>query len=112
MLWPKNLKAPLYVRPNERVRYLGKNYIVKRDMNGAIVRLIGRMTRKLPSMQDAILATQNQKLVCQWGGYYSAYVAIDSEEQPLMVEFLWAEDKKRGIEPPKSLETAAPTDEG
>lgn len=112
MEWPKSVKSPMYIRPTERVRYLGKNYIVKRDQNSAIVKLIGRMTRKLPSMPEAILATKNQKMVCQWGAYYSVYVYIDAEEQPMMLEFLWAEDKKRGIDPPKNFETGVQHDEG
>lgn len=98
--WPKNLKAPLYVRPPSRVRYMGKNYIVKRDVSGAIYSVIGRMTRKLPSLAEAIAAAQNQKLVCTWGAYYSVYVAVDAEEQPMILEYLWAEEKKRGINPP------------
>ena len=100
MQWPKHLPRPLYVRASSRVRYMGKNYIVKRDISGAIYHLIGRMTRKLPSVGEAIAATEAQKLVCQWGAYYSVYVPIDAEEQPLILEYLWAEEKKRGIEPP------------
>jgi len=98
--WPKNLKAPLYVRPTSRVRYMGKNYIVKRDVSGAIFHIIGRMTRKLPSIDEAIAAAMNQKLVCQWGAYYSVYVAVDAEEQPMILDYLWTEERKRGIKPP------------
>jgi hypothetical protein len=98
--WPKHLKQPLYIRPTSRVRYMGKYYIVKRDVNSAIYGIVGRMTRKLPSKKEAIVAATNQKLICQWGAYYSVYVLVDAEEQPLILEFLWAEDKKRGIEPP------------
>jgi hypothetical protein len=76
MKWPKKLKQPMYVRTASRVRYMGKNYIVQRDISGAIYRLVGRMTRKLPSMEEAIAATENQKMVCQWGGYYSVYVQM------------------------------------
>jgi len=102
----------MYVRAASRVRYLGKNYIVKRDISGAIYHLVGRMTRKLPSMEEAIAATENQKLVCQWGGYYSVYVAIDQEEAPLILEYLWMEDKKRGIEPPDTSSGPILSDEG
>jgi hypothetical protein len=100
MSWPRNLKKPLYVRPASRVRYMGKNYIVKRDISGAIYSIIGRMTRKLPSEAEAIVAAQNQKLICTWGAYYSVYVAVDREEQPLILDYLWEEEKKRGIQPP------------
>ena len=102
MKWPRNLSQPMYVRASSKVRYMGKNYIVKRDISGAIYKLVGRMTRKLPSMDAAIAATESQKLVCQWGAYYSIYVAIDQEEAPLILEYLWAEDKKRGIDPPNA----------
>ena len=98
--WPHHLKQPLYVRPSSRVRYMGKNYIVKRDVSGAIYSLVGRMTRKLPSLAQAIAAAENQKLICTWGAYYSIYVAVDRDEQPLILEYLWEEEKKRGINPP------------
>jgi hypothetical protein len=111
MDWPKKLPQPLYVRPSSKVRYLGKNYIVKRDISGAIYRLIGRMTRKLPSLEEAIAATEAQKKVCQWGGYYSVYVAIDQEEAPLILEYLWEEDRKRGIQPPESATNPNLSDE-
>lgn len=91
---------------------MGKNYIVLRDINGSIYKLVGRMTRKLPSMEEAIAATENQKLVCQWGGYYSVYVQIDQEEAPLILEYLWNEDKKRGIAPPNMDEGPILSDEG
>lgn len=110
--WPKNLKQPLYVRPSARVRYMGKNYIVKRDISGAIYSIIGRMTRKLPSLAEAISAATSQKLICTWGAYYSVYVAVDKEEQPLMLEYLWAEDVKRGIKPPDMSGGIVLSDEG
>ena len=111
MQWPNNLNRPLYIRPASRVRYLGKDYIVKRDIKGAIYQLIGRMTRKLPSMKDAMDATRNQKLVCQWGGYYSVYVRVDDEEKPMILNYLWTEEKKRGIQPP-DLKQIMLADEG
>lgn len=112
MQWPRNLDPPLYVRANSRVRYFGKDYIVKRDVKGAIYELVGRMTRRLPSLKDAIDATRNQKLVCQWGGYYAVYVRVDAEEQPLILQYLWEHEKKRGIQPPKPGETILLSDEG
>jgi hypothetical protein len=112
MNWPTNLDRPLYVRPWSRVRYGGKDYIVKRDIKGAIYHLVGRMTRKLPSMKDAIDATINQKLVCQWGGYYSVYIRVDAEEAPLILEYLWAMERKRGIIPPSAEERVMLSDEG
>ncbi|MCL4304878.1 hypothetical protein KJZ99_03115 [bacterium] len=110
--WPKNLKQPLYVRPSSRVRYMGKNYIVKRDVTGAIYTIVGRMTRKLPSLKEAIVAATNQKLICQWGAYYSIYVQVDVEEQPLMLEYLWTEERKRGIQPPDVTQKIVLSDEG
>jgi hypothetical protein len=109
--WPKNLKQPMYVRPTSRVRYLGKNYIVRRDVSGAIYGIVGRMTRKLPSINDAIVAATNQKMICQWGAYYSVYVSVDIEEQPMILEFLWAEDLKRGIKPPNTSQGIVLSDE-
>ncbi|RPH96093.1 hypothetical protein EHM69_02235 [candidate division KSB1 bacterium] len=111
MQWPRNAAAPLYVRPSSRVRYYGKDYIVKRDVKGAIYALIGRMTRKLPSMKEAIDATRNQKLVCQWGGYYAVYVRVDAEQAPMILEYLWEFEKKRGVLPPKPNEQIMLSDE-
>ena len=112
MKWPKKLNQPIYVRASSRVRYMGKNYIVLRDVSGAIYKLVGRMTRKLPSIGEAIAATEAQKLVCQWGAYYSVYVQIDQEEAPLILEYLWAEDMKRGIAPPDLGQGPVLSDEG
>ena len=112
MKWPTNINSPLYVRPASRVRYAGKDYIVKRDIKGAIYQLLGRMTRKLPSMKDAIDATVNQKLVCQWGGYFATYVRVDAEEVPLILTYLWEMERKRGIIPPNLEDRIALSDEG
>ena len=112
MKWPTNVVPPLYVRPASRVRFTGKDYIVKRDIKGAIYQLVGRMTRKLPSMKDAIAATVNQKLVCQWGGYYATYIRVDAEEAPLILNYLWEMERKRGIVPPNPDDRIALADEG
>lgn len=111
MIWPNNLPRPLYVRTSSRVRYMGKDYIVRRDVSGAICYLVGRMTRKLPSMKDAMNATINQKLVCQWGGIYAAYVRVEDEEKPMILNYLWEHEKKRGIKPP-DLKNVQLSDEG
>jgi hypothetical protein len=91
---------------------MGKDYIVKRDVTGAIFELIGRMTRKLPTMKDAMDATRNQKLVCQWGGYYAVYTRVDDEEKPMIMAFLWEFEKKRGLIPPKPGTEIRLSDEG
>jgi hypothetical protein len=111
MQWPPNLDRPLYVRPASRVRYGGKDYIVRRDVKGAIFELVGRMTRKLPTVKDAIDATRNQKPVCQWGGYYATYIRVDPEEAPLILAWLWEYERKRGVEPPKPGEAIRLSDE-
>jgi hypothetical protein len=112
MQWPRNVKPAMYVRPASRVRYNGKDYIVRRDVTGAIFELVGRMTRKLPSIKEAIDASRNQKLVCQWGGYYAIYVRVDDEEKPLIMSFLWEYEKKRGLKPPNLTEDIRLSDEG
>ena len=112
MQWPQNVDRPLYVRANSRVRFAGKDYIVRRDIKGAIFAQVGRMNRKLPSMKDAIDATINQKLVCQWGGYYATYVRIDDEEKPLILNYLWEIERKRGIIPPENTDNVSLSDEG
>jgi hypothetical protein len=112
MQWPKNVKLPLYVRPWSRVRYMGKDYIVQRDVQGRIVHLVGRMTRKLPSIKDAIDSARNQKLICQWGGYYSVYVRVDAEQAPMILQYLWDFERKRGVEPPKDGDQIMLSDEG
>ena len=91
---------------------MGKDYIVQRDVKGAIIRLVGRMTRKLPSMDSAVIAAKNKKLICQWGGYYSVWIRVDPEEAPMILEYLWKEEIKRGIEPPSIDEDANLADEG
>ena len=111
MQWPRQLDPPLYVRASSRVRYSGKDYIVRRDVKGAIYELVGRMTRKLPSINEAIAAARAQKLVCQWGGYYSVYVRVDAEEAPMILQYLWAFERRRGIEPPKPDEAIRLSDE-
>lgn len=111
MEWPTNVKRPLYVRTSSRVRYMGKDYIVQRDVKGAVCQLIGRMTRKLPSQKDAIVATINQKLVCQWGGIFSIYVRVDDEEKPMIMGYIWEQEKKRGVQPP-DLKNIQLSDEG
>ena len=110
--WPLNVDRPLYVRPSSRVRFAGKDYIVKRDVKGVIYQLVGRMTRKLPTIKDAITATINQKLVCQWGGYYATYVRVDDEEKPLILEYLWEMERKRGLIPPDPKDRIMLSDEG
>lgn len=112
MQWPRNVDPPLYVRASSRVRYAGKDYIVRRDIQGAIYSLVGRMTRKLPSLKEAIDAARNQKLVCQWGGYYSVYVRVDAEEAPMIIKYLWEIEKKRGIQPPDLNQGIRLSDEG
>ena len=112
MGWPTNIKPPLYIRTSSRVRYMGKDYIVKRDVRGAIYGLVGRMSRKLPSMEEAVVAAKNKKLICQWGGYYAIFTRIDPEEQPMILQYLWAEERKRGIEPPKIDDSVSLSDEG
>ena len=112
MQWPRNLDPPLYVRPASRVRYAGKDYIVRRDVTGAIFELIGRMTRKLPDIKAAIAAARNQKKIAQWGGYYSIYVRVDDEEKPLILDFLWEFERRRGVIPPKPDEGIRLSDEG
>jgi hypothetical protein len=91
---------------------MGKDYIVRRDVTGAIYELVGRMTRKLPTVKDAITATINQKLVCQWGGYYAVYVRVDDEEKPMIMAWLWEFEKKRGLIPPKAGTDIRLSDEG
>ncbi len=112
MQWPHNVDPPLYVRPSSRVRYNGKDYIVRRDVTGAIYELVGRMTRKLPDIKAAIDAARNQKLVAQWGGYYAIYVRVDDEEKPLIMNYLWEFEKRRGVQPPKAGNDIRLSDEG
>ncbi len=98
--WPKGVPAPLFVRPANKVRFGGKEYLVKRDIHGAIFKIVGRVQRKIHTTKDAAQAAINKKPVAQWGSQYLIYVRVDAEDQPLILESLWAEDEKRGVPKP------------
>ncbi len=95
--WPKGVPAPLFVRPANKVRFGGKDYLVRRDVQGAIYQIVGRVQRKLPTLRDAVTAVMNKKPVAQWGSQYMLYVHVDAEDQPLILETFWQMDEKRGV---------------
>jgi len=98
--WPKGIRAPLLIRPANKVRFGGKDFLVRRDVHGAIYHIIGRVQRKLPTLRDAVMAVTNKKPIAQWGNQYLLYVHVDAEDQPLILETLWQMDEKRGIRRP------------
>jgi hypothetical protein len=99
-VWPKGVPAPLFIRPANKVRFGGKEYLVRRDVHGAIYKIIGRVQRKLHTMRDAVQTVINKKPVAQWGSQYLMYIRVDAEDQPLILEALWEADEKRGIPRP------------
>ena len=98
--WPKGVPAPLLIRPASKVRFGGKEYLVARDVHGAIYKIIGRVQRKLHTLRDAVQAVINKKPVAQWGSQYIMFVRVDAEDQPLILEDLWTADEKRGVPRP------------
>lgn len=101
---PRDCPQPLFVRPNDYVSLFGTDYIVKRNEFGQMVKVLGRVQRKLPSEKDVIWALRSHRPVGYWGNKYFMYERIDQEIiQPIM-EAIWEADKKRGVDPPDQSE--------
>ncbi len=97
---PRNCPQPIFVRPNDYITMQGSDYIIKRNEFGQMIKLLGRIQRKLPSEKDVIWALRSHKPVGYWGNKYFIYERIDHEIiQPIM-EAIWEADKRRGVDKP------------
>ncbi|MDP8228784.1 MAG: hypothetical protein P9M15_04965 [Candidatus Electryoneaceae bacterium] len=97
---PKNLPRPMFIRPNDYVTVLGADYIIKRNEFAQMIKVIGRVSRKLPSLKDVTWALQAGRQVAYWGNKYFMWERIDKEVLPEIEEMIWEADKRRGVEPP------------
>ena len=100
MKLPKDLPRPMFVRPNDYVNLAGAEYIVKRNEFGQMVKVLGRVTRKLPSEKDVIWAIRAHRPVAYWGNKYFMYERIDEEVMPAIMDAIWEADKRRGVDKP------------
>ncbi len=101
---PRDLPQPYFVRPNDYVTVLGADYIIKRNEFAQMVKIIGRVSRKLPSEKDVIWALKARRPVAYWGNKYFLYELIDQENADLIMEAIWEADRRRGIPKPDRSE--------
>lgn len=97
---PKNLPQPVFIRPNDYLSLYGTDYIVKRNEFGQMVKVIGRVSRKLPSEKDVLWALNARRHVAYWGNKYFMWERIDEETIDQVMEEIWEFDKRRGITKP------------
>jgi len=97
---PKNLPKPMFVRPNDFVTLGGAEYIIKRNEFGQMIKVIARVSRRLPAEKDVIWALRCHKKVGFWGMKYFMYERIDSEVMDDIKEQIWEADKRRGVAKP------------
>ena len=83
---------------------MGADYIIKRNEFAQMVKVIGRVSRKLPSEKDVIWALQAGRPVAYWGNKYFMWERIDSEVIGEIEETIWEADRRRGIAPPDKKE--------
>lgn len=100
MKLPKNVPAPMFIRPNDYVTIAGSDYIIKRNEFQQMVKVVGRVSRKLPSEKDIVWALKEYRPVAYWGNKYFLYERIDPDQLPEINAMIWEADKRRGIEPP------------
>ncbi len=100
MALPKNLPTPTFIRPNDLVSLNGQEYIIKRNEFAQMVKVIGRVSRRLPSEKDVIWALTSRRAVAYWGNKYFMWERIDSEIVDDLKETIWAADVRKGIAKP------------
>lgn len=101
---PKGLPQPLFVRPTDYVSLPGADYIVKRNEFGQVIKLVGRIVRKLSTEKDILQALKDHRLVGYWGNKYFTYERVDDEIVDNILEVIWEFDKRRGVPPPDKSE--------
>lgn len=105
---PRTLPQPIFIRPNDYVTLGGAEYIIKRNEFGQMVKVIGRVQRKLPSEKDVIWALRSFRPVAYWGNKYFMYERIDQEVIGDIMEDIWQADKRRGVDRPDKTELEDP----
>lgn len=98
---PRDLPRPMFIRPNDYVTVGGADFIIKRNEFAQMVKVIGRVSRKLPSEKDVIWALKARRPVAYWGNKYFLWERIDEEVLPEIMDDIWAADKRRGVEKPE-----------
>ena len=97
---PRDLPQPIFIRPNDYISLHGTDYIVRRNEHGQMTKVIGRVSRKLPSEKDILWALKAHRPVAYWGNKYFMYERIDAEIIGPIMDDIWEYDKRRGIEKP------------
>jgi len=100
MKLPKNLPRPMFIRANDYVSVAGSDYIVKRNEFGQTIKVVGRVSRKLPSLKDVIWALNAHRQVAYWGSKYFMWDRIDTDIVDDVISTIWEAEKRRGIDPP------------
>ncbi|MDP8238468.1 MAG: hypothetical protein P9X24_05220 [Candidatus Hatepunaea meridiana] len=103
---PKNLSQPVFIRPNDYISLHGTDYIIKRNEFAQMIKVIGRVSRRLPSEKDILWALNARRPVAYWGSKYFMYDRIDPEIMEPIMEAIWEADVKRGIPKPDMSEFA------
>ncbi|MBM3327034.1 MAG: hypothetical protein FJY65_08665 [Calditrichaeota bacterium] len=94
---PRDLPQPYFVRPNDYVTVMGADYIIKRNEFAQMVKVIGRVSRKLPSEKDVLWALRARRPVAYWGNKYFMWEYIDQEVIEPIMEAIWEADRRRGV---------------
>jgi len=103
---PKELARPMFIRPNDYVTLYGADYVIKRNEFGQMVKVIGRVSRKLPSEKDVLWALRARRLVAYWGNKYFMFERIDEEVMSEIREAIWEADRRRGVAKPAQTDLA------
>ena len=112
MKLPKDLPRPMFIRPNDFVNLYGAEYIIKRNEFAQMVKVIGRVTRKLPAEKDVIWALNARRRVAFWGSKYFMFERIDDEVLESIKEAIWEADKRKGVDKPSAEELDSDYDFG
>jgi hypothetical protein len=98
---PRELKRPMFIRANDYVSLAGVDYIIKRNEFNQMVKVLGRVSRKLPSEKDVIWALTARRTVACWGNKYFMFETIDHEIIEPIMQDIWEADRRRGIPIPE-----------
>lgn len=101
MKLPRDLPKPIFIRPNDYVTLGGADYIIKRNEFGQMIKVLGRISRKLPAEKDVIWALRAHRPVGVWGNKYFMFERIDEEVLPEIMEAIWEADRRRGVPKPE-----------
>jgi len=100
MKLPRDLPKPIFIRPNDYVTLGGADYIIRRNEFGQMVKVLGRVSRRLPAEKDVIWALRSLRPVGVWGNKYFMFERIDEEVLPEIMDAIWEADRRRGVARP------------